>query len=191
MSEKLSKEQMDQILLILDKALDEAPWAATTFLTLIGKKLKKIRDEFAITIDNFGDETDGNAAILNKMHADRHALMKKIYIALYAFDGSNLQSWERIIEHLPSQVTSRAVYASEDDVVDSIRSKSNRINEAYAIMYVDPGFILNLPTEKVSVDKLGKPLLALKDKALQLNNLDVFVHQSGTYKYIKGHLVKR
>jgi intracellular multiplication protein IcmQ len=110
---------------------------------------------------------------------------------LYAFDGSSLQSWERILQHLPNQVVSRPVYENEEDVIASIRSKSNRINEAYASIYVDPQYILPQPAEKIPVDKLGKPLLALKDKAINLDNVDVFVHQSGTYRFASGRLIKK
>jgi intracellular multiplication protein IcmQ len=110
---------------------------------------------------------------------------------LYASDGSNIQSWESILQHLPSQIISRPVYENEEDVVASIRSKSHRMNEAYVAIYVDPQNILEQPLEKISFDKLGKSLLLLKDKAINLDNVDVFVHQTGTYRFVKGRLIKK
>lgn len=192
MTEKLTKEQKAGILQALDEALSKAPWDASTFLSLIGKKLQSIRDELAETLDNHDHDTEGSPPKLNQQTvADRYIKMKKVYIALYAIDGSNLQSWERILQHLPKQVISRPVYENEEDVMTSIRSKSNRLNEAFAAIYVEPQYILSQSAEKISVDRLGKPLLALKDKAINLENVDVFVHQSGTYRFVGGRLIKK
>lgn len=191
MNDEETKDKLFGILLALDKALEQGPWSASTFLTLIGKKLKNIRDNLVDKLENVEDESRGESRVVAKQNADRFVSMKKIYVALYAFDGSNLQSWERIIDHLPDQVTSRPVYANEEDMIATIRTKSNRINEAYAEIYVDPQYILQLPQERISVDKLGKPLLALKDKAINLHNFDVLVHQSGVYRYVGGRLIKK
>ena len=192
MTEKFTKDQKVGIIVALDEALEKGPWSATKFLSLLGKKLQNIRDEVAESLDNNDDETKGRPSKLSQQTtADRHAKMKKLYVALYAFDGTNLQTWERILQYLPNQVISRPVYENEEDAIASIRSKSNRINEAYAAIYVDPQFILPQPVEKISVDKLGKPLLALKDKAIILNNVEVFVHQSGTYHFASGRLIKK
>ncbi len=192
MTEKLTKDQKAEILQALDEALDKAPWSSSTFLSLIGKKLQKIRDEVAESMDNSDDETNGRPSKLSQQEtANRFAKMKKLYVSLYAIDGSNLQSWERILQHLPNQIISRPVYENEEDAIASIRSKSNRINEAYAVIYVDPQYILPQSVEKISVDRLGKPLLALKDKAINLDNVDVFVHQSGTHRFVSGRLIKK
>ncbi len=189
MNDKETKEQLHGILLALDKALERGPWSASTFLTLIGKKLKLIRDNLVDNLQEAENESLGGVKI--SQSTEKFSSMKRIYIALYAFDGSNLQSWERIIDHLPDQVISRPVYANEEDVIANIRSKSNRINEAYAAIYVDPLYILQLPKERVLVDKLGNPLLSLKDKAINLNNFDELVHQSGNYRYVGGRLIKK
>ena len=191
MTEKLTKEQMDGVLTALDDALAQGPWAASTFLSHIGKKLQQIRDEFEQKQqdDSFYENTTESAVLANH-RADRYARMKKIFIALYAVDGTNINSWERVVANLPGQIISRPVYENEEDVIAILRNKSNSINEAYASIYVDPNYILEQLGEKITVDKLGKPLLALKDKAIHLDNLDKFIHESGTYKYVKGQLVK-
>lgn len=196
MTKKLTKEQMNGVLAALDDALAQGPWAASTFLSHIGKKLQQIRDEFEQKQQdvNFYENTYENtteSAVLANQRTDRYAQMKKIFIALYAVDGSNINSWERVVANLPGQIISRPVYENEDDVIAILRNKSNSINEAYASIYVDPNYILEQLGEKITLDKLGKPLLALKDKAIHLDNLDTFIHQSGTYKYVKGQLVKK
>ena len=47
-----------------------------------------------------------------------------------------------------------------------------------------------MSADKTPVDKLGKPLLTLKDKSLSLDNINRFVHITGTYQYGQGRLVK-
>lgn len=192
MTEKLTKEQMIGILQALDEALEDGPWSASTFLGLIGKKLQKVRDDVFENLENNSNESSDEHSRQNqRTNTERYANMKKIFVALYAFDGSNLASWERILQHLPEQVISRAVYENEEDVVASIRSKSNRVNEAYVAIYIDPQSILTQQPEKIPADKLGKPLLVLKDKAINLENVDVFAHQSGLYRFVSGRLIKK
>lgn len=192
MTEKLTKDQKVGIVQALDEALDKAPWAASTFLSIIGKKLRLLRDEVAESIeDNVDEAKNRSSQSSRKLEAGRSGQMKMLYVSVYAFDGSNIQSWERILQHLPNQVISRPVYENEEDVIASIRSKNNRMNEAYVAIYVDPQYILAQPPEKISIDRLGKPLLLLKDKAINLDNVDVFVHQTGTYRFVSGRLVKK
>lgn len=191
MTEKLTKEQINGILAALDDALAQGPWGASTFLGLIGKKLQHIRDEFKQKQQEDGvyEHSAESLASANQV-VDRHAQMQKIFIALYAADGANLNSWERVLANLPGQIISRPVYAQEEDVIAMLRSKINPTNEAYASFYVEPNYILEKLAEKITTDKLGKPLMTLKDKAIKLEHLDRFVHQSGTYKFVNGRLVK-
>ena len=85
---------------------------------------------------------------------------------------------------------SRPIYADEEDIKALIRTKENKINEAYVSMYISQSDILPLPADKIPVDKLGKPLITLKDKSLSLDNINRFVHESGSYQYSQGRLVK-
>lgn len=190
MTEKLSKEQRAGIISALDEALNSAPWQSSTFLSLIGKKLQAIRDEVFEQLDS--DETFGQTALSSQqLSSERFLKMKKVYVSLYSFDGTSLESWERIIQHLSDQVVSRPVYENEADVEAIIRAKSNRINEGYVAVYVDPTFILPAVPDKKVVDKLGVPLLTLKAKAINLNNVDSFIHHSGQYRFVSGRLIRK
>lgn len=191
MTDKLTKEQINGILATLDDALAQGPWGASTFLSLIGKKLQHIRDEFERKQQEgslYGRSAGSLASASQIM--ERHAQMQKIFIALYATDGANLNSWERVLANLPGQIISRPVYEHEEDIIAMLRSKSSPVNEAYASFYVEPNYILEKLAEKIITDKLGKPLLTLKDKAIKLDHLDRFVHASGIYKFVNGRLVK-
>jgi intracellular multiplication protein IcmQ len=71
-----------------------------------------------------------------------------------------------------------------------IKSKQNRFNEAYVAIYVNQTDILTVDSDKIPLDKFGKPLLSLKNRSLCLDNITRFVHLSGVYHYRKGRLVK-
>lgn len=189
MKDELSEQQTNAILKALDDAIEQGPWEESNFLKVIGKNLREIRDGFANQLNSAGRE---KAKITSHL-ANRIALrsgQQEIFISLYSSDGMNLQSWERIIMNLPKQMISRPIYADEADVKALLRTKENKMNEAYVSIYVNQSDILTLPSDKVPVDRLGKPLLTLKDKSLLLDNVNRFVHTSGSYQYHQGRLIK-
>lgn len=189
MKDELTKQQVDAILKTLDDAVQQGPWGTSSFLRVIGKSLLDIRDKFAKQVNECAQpKLNGVLSVANQM-AIRCA-QKKVYIVLYSFDGTNIKSWERIVANLPRQMISRPVYVEEDDAIAMIKTKENKNNEAYVAIYIDANDILHMPTDKIPLDKLGKPLLTLRDRSLKLDNIDCFVHQSGVYHYSQGRLVQ-
>lgn len=189
MKDKLSTFQINAILKALNDAIEEGPWEESNFLRAIGKNLREIRDNFSNKINAAEINQSKVIAELAKRTALRSG-MKEIFVALYSSDGTKLQSWERILINLPRQMISRPIYADEADVKAIIRTKENKNNEAYVSMYINQSDILQLPPDKIPVDKLGKPLLTLKDRSLTLDNINQFVCSSGIYQYVHGRLVK-
>lgn len=189
MKDILSDQQNEAILKALNDAIENGPWEQSNFLKVIGKNLVEIRDDF---VKQLG--TRSQAQIKAESHlANRIALrsgQQEVYISLYSSDGLNMQSWERIVANLPRQMISRPIYGDEENVKAILKTKENKQNEAYVAIYINQSDILSLPPDKASVDKLGKALLSLKDKSLNLDNISRFVHLSGVYRYINGHLVK-
>jgi intracellular multiplication protein IcmQ len=189
MKEKLSKDQTDAILKALNDALEQGPWDESNFLRAIGRKLSDVRDRFVEHLNRPGSETAKKETQLAHQMALR-TNQKLIFVALYSYEGAHLLSWERILMNLPKQMVSRPIYAVEDDVKDMIKIKENKNNEAYLSLYIDQSDILPLSADKTPLDKLGKPLLVLKNKSLHPENYHLFVHTSGTYHYHQGRLVK-
>jgi intracellular multiplication protein IcmQ len=188
MKDELSKQQTDAILKILDDLVEQGGWESSAFLRVIGKKLQAIRDDASTRIASYRPD---NAKITSHL-ANRVALrngQQEIFVALYSSDGANIQSWERILGNLPKQMISRPIYASEEDVNQAIRAKDNKINEAYVAIYVNQNDLLSMG-DKTPQDRFGKSLLTLKDKSLNLENINRFVHVSGIYQYASGRLVK-
>lgn len=187
MKDQLSDKQNEEILKALDEAINKGPWDKSNFLKVIGKNLNDLREKFANIVGS-------NKHLKAESHlANRIALrsgQQEVFIGIYTSDGSNIQAWERILMNLPRQVISRPIYADEADVKELIKTKENKQNEAYVAVYINQSDILPLPPDKVASDKLGKKLLTLKDKSLNLDNISRFVHTSGIYRFERNRLVK-
>lgn len=188
MKNELSKQQIEDILKILDGLVAQGGWNSSTFLRVIAKKLQAIRDDFATKAALHNVQNTQVASNLANRVAIRSG-QQEVFIALYTADGANIQAWERIIANLPKQMISRPIYANEEDVNQVIRSKENKINEAYISIYVNQTDVLPMG-DKTPMDKFGKSLLTLKDRSLQLEHITRFVHVSGIYSYEGGRLIK-
>lgn len=171
----------------LDDALASGTWTETSFIIIVGKKLRVLRDDLAAKIDKFeAGETGSQEYLAHRAHLT--ASHKLVYISLYSLEGANIASWERIIANLQRQIVSRPVYTNEEDAQNIIKTKEKKINEAYVSFYVSEVDVLELPADKIPLDKLGKPMLVLKDNAINLENIEYFFHLSGKYRYSRGQL---
>ena len=189
MKDDLSQDEAEQILKALDDAIQEGPWQNTKFLTAIGKKLQAMRADFKQKVD----AAYGKGPVTTSHLANRVALrsgQQMIYVSLYSAAGTAMNTWERIVYNLASQVITRPMYSNEQDVRAMVRSKANIFNEAYVSIYVRQSDILSPALDKIPHDKLGHELLTLKDKSLKLDNVVQFFHQTGVYHYEHGRLIR-
>lgn len=187
MKEELSEQQTQAILKALDDAIDNGPWDESNFLRVIGKNLQVLREEFASQVNASPEKLKFASHLANRIAL--RTGQQEIFVSLYTSEGMKLNSWERLLTNLPKQIISRAIYANEDDVMTWIRSKDNPTNEAYVSIYINQSDLLSLSAEKTPKDKLGKPLLTLKDKAISLDNINRFVHKTGTFQFVHGRLI--
>lgn len=188
MKNEWSKEQTDAILNALDALVEQGGWNSSEFLRVIGKKLRAIRDDFSSRAVVLSPDKSKITSHLANRVALRSG-QQEVFVALYSADGANLQAWERIVINLPKQMISRPIYGNEEDINQAIRAKENKVNEAYVAVYVAQGDVLPMG-DKTPLDKLGQSLLTLKDKSLNLENINRFIHSSGIYQYAHGRLVK-
>lgn len=185
----LTKEQVDDILKILDDLVSRSGWDASMFLRMMNKSILALRDDFSAKAQAVYQLQQSN---VSSHLANRVALrngQQEVYISLYSADGGNMQAWERIVLNLPKHMISRPIYANEEDVNQMIRHKDNKINEAYVSVFINQTDLLSLG-DKTPCDKLGKALLTLKDRAVTLPNINRFVHSSGVYFLQHGRLIK-
>lgn len=189
MKEKLSDQQNEAILKALDEAINNGPWDQSNFLRAIGKNLSDVRANFVSYLG-----TRSQQQIKEEMHVATRMILRneqqEVFVSLYSSDGSNLQSWEKIVANLPRQMISRPIYACEEHVKELIRSKDNKQNEAYIGIYVNKTDVISLPPDKALVDKFGNLLITVKDKTLNLENITRFNHSSGVYQFDRTRLIK-
>jgi len=178
-----------EFLAALDKAIASGSWNETNFVLIIGKKLKEMRDNLEEDIKKTEANSDISSDQLAKNLAMQNSL-KEVFISLYSIEGAKLSSWEQIIVNLRRQMVSRPVYASEEEVVAFIKTKEKKINEGYVSIFVKEDDILQIQSDKIQVDRLGQPMLVLKDNAVSLDYINYFVHLTGKYKYSRGRLLK-
>lgn len=190
MKNELTEQQTQDILQALDKAIESGPWEESNFLRVIGKNLQEIRSNFLTQINKSEVDIKGKQSSYSNRSVPLKNGQQEVFIALYSTEGNNLQSWERILSNLPHQMVSRPVYANEEDVIGLIKSKENKITEAYVAVYINQMAILPMAPDKILRDKFGKSLLSLKDRSLSLENINRFVHLSNNYRYVKGRLLK-
>ena len=188
MKDDITDEQIEAIKKALDEAITTGPWEESNFLRVVGKNLREIRDNFVNQLHLNQDELTTQSTQMNRVTLQPG--QQEVYIALYSSEGSSLPAWERIINNLPRHLISRPIYADEQAVQYFIKSKENRVNEAYLVVYINQSDILAVPEEKILKDKFGKPLLTLKDRSVSLENIVRFIHLSGTYQFAKGRLTK-
>ena len=159
-------------------------------LNIIGDNLKSVSQKLTTLLE----ANQSNPSRLDSTIANRVALRSgqiEVYIGLYCTDGLNITAWERVVNHLLSQLVSRPVYADEEDLKALLRTKEKPQNEAYVKAYINQTDILELPPERALLDKRGKPRLTLKDRVLSLSNITRFIHHTGAYDFIEGRLIKQ
>jgi len=189
MKDKLTEKQTADILKALDEAIEQGPWEESNFLRVIGKNLREIREDYIKHIES--NQIKKNVEHFDEKRFSSLSGYQEIYVSLYSSEGANLQAWERILINLPRQMISRPIYANENDVIQLIKSKVNKANEAYVAIYIKANDILQIPADKTPIDKLGKPLLVLKDRSLTVDNISRFIHFSGDFIFSRNRLIKK
>ncbi len=189
MNEQLDDEQKTEILAALNKAIEDGPWDKSNFLHAIGKNIVSIRDDFLTHLGASPEEQVKVESLIASKLALR-SRQQEIFVSLYCSDGNTLSSWERIVTNLPSQTISRPIYEREEHLKELLKVKEHKQNEAYVAVFIEKSDILSFASDKILKDKLGIPLLNLKDKTLKLENITRFEHSTGTYNLVKGHLIK-
>jgi len=173
----------------LDKAIQQGPWQKGTLFQNMGKRLRHLREKLIDAMDEepTHQQTTTSTSI-TQHHASKDPNYQAIYISLYNTDGNSLTKWEKIIAALNTSNTTRPIYQNEADLHMILRSKSNKTNDGYAIVYVLKTNILTSPADNQPQDKFEHPLLHLKPNAISPNNIAKFIHKSRHYLVKNGKL---
>lgn len=193
MSQDELKKNYLNILKKFNEAIEDAPWGDSIFLKAVRKKLIELRDQFKQ--EAHISEADFEA--LEAAHHPGNTLIHQfaqqqgyteIFVLLYNTDGTNLSRWEQLVHTIEKQAINRPIYANEASAQAAIRAATHKSNEAYLSVFAKTEDILK-PSAEVPKDRQGNPLILLRDRAIQKNNIHYFAHKSGLYYYLKEKLI--
>lgn len=183
-----------EVLKALDEAIKEGPWDSGLFFKATEKKLKEMRRRFVqqFNLKNIAEagETQAISGAETEQKAKLPAGYVEVYISIYLSDGANINKWQTLLSNISAHTVTRPVYRNEPDVRSLIRSKHNKLNEAYVIAHIKEADILPPPDDKPLRDRNERELLVLREGAVQVGNIIEFVHISGIYRFTKGQLVR-
>jgi|GEM_PF-803501 len=194
MANKEQRKTAKSLLKALDDTIQKGPWEKTVFLSAIGKKLREIRTDFKNRLsfldpgfDEFASDEEETASLESPKAQKSQAVKDPLpgytqaFVSLYNADGMNIKKWEKLLLSLDKQVVTRPIYAEEKQIRALMRAKANRKNDAYTAFYVQEGDIIQPKDGHAPLDRLGNPLLILKDGALKIENITHFFHETGIY----------
>lgn len=184
------KKEFEALLKQLDDAVASDVWDQSTFLTAIGKKLKTLRDEVKIELDDDLKQGIESAPHIARRIAKRSG-MSQVFVSLYCAEGHNITRWESVLANLGTTIISRPIYKSESEVRLNIRTKSRPQNEAYCVVFIHDEDLATLQTGEAPTDGLGNELLILKRGAINPENIIRFHHMGLDYDWHKKHLKRR
>ncbi|CAM4428591.1 MAG: hypothetical protein LEGION0398_MBIBDBAK_00476 [Legionellaceae bacterium] len=178
-----------ELIQILDDVLTEGVWTGSLFLEASGRKIQELRERL---IKEFNLEQEvQNIPTNQSMNAStKEKEAFPIYIALYQSTGQNIKKWEMLLNSIGNFSSGRPIYKNEEDIKAFIRTKQNSQNEGYVIIYVTSKDIIKFPSGKDLFDRNGKELLLVKEGAIKPENIVQFIHETGQYKWVNGHLIK-
>lgn len=157
---------------ILDEALDTGEWD-TLFLRNVKKRLEGLRAEAGSLLNaekNIGLHVSPPPPPAQRNTDD----YVKIYILLYQLDSNNLQSWTSVIKTLRDYNVNRPTYLDEQYIQELVRSKRDAEKYGYVIVNIKKTNIYQF--DKQMVDSFGHEVVAVKEKAIKLENIIEFVH---------------
>lgn len=122
--------------------------------------------------------------IINHTHANELPEDETlVYVSLFNAQGNILNSWQKLLEPkaLYDHSVNRPIYASQKEIEEMLRNKTNKDQNAYFIITVNKNDIMANEETTTLRDPNGFPLLRLKQGALKKGNIKLFVHNGISY----------
>ena len=165
-----------KVIATLDKVLLAEDWQDSFFLRSTLKPLQQLRERVGALQEKLTEE-----AKLKEKGTVLKDTQIPVYLSLYQSLGGQLSQWETLLYSLSRHVQGRPIYAERAAVEQLIRSKPNSIPEAYVVVAVEKEDILHEKMERT--DRLGLPVLTLKEGAIRTENILEFVHMGKHYQW--------
>lgn len=160
----------------LDTVLRAEDWQDSFFLRSTLKPLQQLRERVGNLQEKLVEEAK---------EKERGTVLKDtqipVFLSLYQAQGDQLAQWEILLRSLSRHVQGRAVYADRELVEQLIRSRPSSVPEAYAVIAVEKTDIVSEAQPRK--DRIGLPVLTLKEGAIHSENIIEFVHMGKHYQW--------
>ena len=166
----------------IDRIMAAGDWEDSLFLNNTVKPLRELRAQALEIQKKLQSEEEVRQG---KRRALEHN-QTLLYVALYQAGDVSMDMWALALRNLPRSVQGRPVYAHEEQAAKAIRNKHNPVHLAYAIIAVDQTDVLE--SIKTVEDRIGLPLVQLKERAVKANNILELVYMGERYAFSKGQL---
>lgn len=191
----LEKEQENILHEKLKSLLAKGPWDQGKFFEGIKQNLQAICDNYE---EMLGLKPKAKAAVpsdfaANEQVGSEESLEMNIFISLHNSRGGEqdaIKTWENLLLTIGRQVINRPIYAKEEDVQAFIRSAKDPNKEAYVCAVILKRNLMAPPGGVDLLDREGRKLLTVKEGTVSREDVQRFVHISGTYQYQKDKLVR-
>jgi len=182
-----SKKTPAELIKLVDDLINDIEWGDSAFFNSTRKKLEDFSTQLKEKYDIAGAKTTPTATIANRI-AQRSGMVE-VYISLYSVAGNDVKAWQPIINSLDGQSVNRPMYKEEKDIIESIKSKQNKINDGYVAIFIRETDIIK-KLDEIPLDRMNHELLAVRQGAIDPDNISRFVHVSGQYRYENKTLVR-
>lgn len=189
--EKMFKEYLQKFHDTYREMLSNEHWEDSPFMKVLHAKLSKVIAEFDEIIGVSSSEKieqvvdDSLEREANYLSQD----MRLVYIYLYTSEGKTLAAWERVISNISKQYVSRPIYLVEDDVQGAAQFSPILINAGYIAVWVKSSAIIVEDEAHQIKDKFGKRLITLKDRSVDIKNIEYFWNNYMLYQWKESGLV--
>lgn len=172
----------EKVIDTIDRIMAAGDWEDSLFLKNTVKPLRLLRAEALEIRAKLKAEEEVR-------QGKRRALKENqvlVYVQLYQAGEVNINKWALVLRNLSRSVQGRPVYAEEALVNQSIRAKQNPMHQAYAVIAVAQSAVML--DQQTQEDRTGIPLVAMKEAAVQNQNILELVYLNQRYAYTKGQL---
>lgn len=170
------QQNVEEFHRIYEQMLSDERWQQSNYLKIIHARLKKLSDDLAESAHITMKNNEANQADENQDldRALKEQTMQLAYIHLYTSEGKSHEAWERAISYLHQQFVSRSIYSNESYAQSAAQAAPIFLNAGYVAVWVEKSLIFPVEAGHEPKDKLGNPVILLKDRAIQLKNIEFF-----------------
>ena len=166
---------------VVERLIDKEYWDHTTVGSVFRKKFK----QWLADLNHINKPEAKQAS-----QADTNSTLD-VYVALHANQGNDINVWQGVLKAFPDCGHGRPVYADESQARRSVERKKNLVQEGYVVLQIAKHHVLKMPSDKLSYDAWGQPMLVLRPEAIKEGIVTHFIHANQRKYAWQGHALQQ